>query len=110
MISVLLYHTINVRSEHKSDIFSMLMANTKITSFLDIFADTLCLLGRNSKNRRHQGRFDRNRTSWYRPIMVQTYYGTEPLWYIGNSQVIKSEFRNWEVLIYSKYIQNHNAT
>ena len=24
-------------------------------------------------------------------IMVQTYYGTEPLWYIGNFQVIKSE-------------------
>ena len=60
---------------------------------------------------KHHGchRQNRNRTSWYRPIMVQNHYGTEPLWYIGNCQVIKSEFCNCEVIILKKYIQKHYA-
>ena len=32
-------------------------------------------------------------------IMVQTHYGTDLFWYIGNSQVIISEFCNCEVKI-----------
>ena len=42
---------------------------------------------------------ERTRTVGYRAIRVPCHLGTEPSWYIGNSQVIKREFGNCEVVI-----------